>query len=151
MNNKLILVGLAIIVVLAVAVGGFYFMNAGKPTTTPIPTEESTQTSTPQSEEEATPEAMSETEIIVEGSEFRFTPSTITVKKGEKVRLTYKNTGSVQHDFVVADLGVSTKRINPGQEETIEFIAQESGEFGFICSVSNHEELGMTGTLTAEE
>ena len=151
MNNKLILVAVAVIGVIVLAAGGFYFMNANKSSTTPVSNESLVPTSAPAESETTSPAAMTSNEITVEGGEYKFTPSEITVKKGEKVKLTFKNTGSTAHDYVIADLGVSTKRINPGQEETIEFTAQESGEFGFICSVSNQEEQRMTGTLIVKE
>ena len=147
MNNKLILAAVAIIVV---AAGGFYFMNANKSTSTPVSNEAVVPTSAPVSESATTSSEVSGTEIIVEGGEFKFTPSEITVKKGEKVKLTFKNAGTFPHDFTIADLAVATKRINPGEEDTVEFTPEVAGEYEFICSVSNHEEQGMTGTLTVE-
>jgi len=150
-NNKLILAAVAVIAVIAVAGGGYYFLNANKSTTAPTSDEVSVPTQAPESETVTSPSAMSENEIAVEGGEFKFTPSEITVKKGEKVKITFKNTGSVQHDYVIEDLGISTKRVNPGQEDSVEFTPNESGEFKFLCSVGNHEELGMLGTLIVEE
>lgn len=149
MNNKFILAAVAIIVIIIVA-GGFYFMNSNKSATTPAAEEVSVPTQAPESETVTSPSAMNESEIIVEGGEFKFTPSEITVKKGEKVTLTFKNTGSTAHEFVIAGLGLSTKRINPGVEDTVEFTPEKTGEFTFICSVGNHEEQGMTGTLIVE-
>lgn len=148
MNSKLILAAVAIIII--VAAGGFYFMNSNKSTSTPAAEEVSVPTQAPESETVTSPSAMNESEIIVEGGEFKFTPSEITVKKGEKVTLTFKNTGSTAHEFVIAGLGLSTKRINPGEEDAIEFTADKTGRFKFICSVGNHEEQGMTGTLIVE-
>ena len=149
MNSKWVWVGLAAIIVIVVAAGGLIFANSNK-STTPVPSQTESPTTTPSSESEE-PSATVENEITVEGDEFRLTPSEITVKKGEKVKITFINTGNVQHDFVIADLGVATKRINPGDEDTVEFTPDESGQFGFICSVGNHEEQGMTGTLIVEE
>jgi len=93
---------------------------------------------------------MSETEIAVEGNEFKFTPSSITVKQGEKVKLTFKNAGKYPHNFVIADLDVSTETIQPGEETTVEFTPEKTGEFRFICSVGDHEEQGMRGSLIIE-
>ena len=150
MNNKLVLAAVAVIVIIVVAAGGFYFMNSNKSTTAPTSSQVGAPTSAPESEAVTSPSAMSESEITVEGGEFKFTPSEITVKKGEKVTLTFKNTGSFPHDFTIADLNIATKRINPGEEDTVEFTPEEAGEYEFICSVGNHEEQGMTGTLIVE-
>lgn len=150
MNNKLVLAAIAIIVIIVVAAGGFYFMNSNKSSTAPALNEVSAPTSTPESETVTSPSATAENEITVEGEEFKLTPSEITVKKGEKVKLTFKNAGKFQHDFVIADLGISTKRINPGEEDSVEFTPEKTGEFKFNCSVGNHKEQGMVGTLTVE-
>lgn len=150
MNNKLTLAAVAIIGVIVVAGGGFYFMNANKSTSTPVVNEVAAPTETPEAQAETSPSAIAENEFTVEGGEFKFTPSEITVKKGGKVKLTFKNAGTFPHDYVIADLGVTTKRIQPGEQETVEFTPQNSGEFKFICSVGGHEEQGMVGTLTVE-
>ena len=150
MNNKLILTAVAVIAILVVAAGGFYFMNANKSTSTPVSNEATVPTSAPESDATTSPSAVNGTEVTVEGSEFKLTPSKITVKKGEKVKLTFKNTGKFPHDYVISELNVTTKRINPGETDTVEFTPEKTGEFKFICSVGNHEEQGMVGTLTVE-
>ncbi|MEK9207640.1 MAG: cupredoxin domain-containing protein [Patescibacteria group bacterium] len=147
MNSGWILIG--IIGVVIVAIGGFFVMNMNKSTTTNS-NETINSAVTPASESATTPSAMSENEITVEAGEFQFTPSEITVKKGEKVKITFKNAGKFPHNFTIADLSIATKRINPGQEDTVEFTANKTGEFKFFCSVGNHQEQGMVGTLTVE-
>lgn len=146
--NKWILIGIVAIVI--VAAGGFFVLNTNKPTTSTTPSETANPTTTPESESATTPSAMSENEITVEGGEFKFNPSEIIVKKGEKVKLTFKNTGKFPHNFTIADLNISTKTIQPGEEDSITFTPEKTGEFKFICSVGTHEEQGMTGTLIVE-
>ena len=150
MNNKLILAAFTIIIIIVVAAGGYYFMNLNKSTTAPTSSQVGAPTSAPESESATTSSAMSGIEITVEGKEFKFTPSEITVKKGEKVRLTFKNAGTFPHDLTIADLDIATKRINPGEEDTVEFTPEEAGEFKFICDIGNHEEQGMVGSLIVE-
>lgn len=86
-------------------------------------------------------------EIVVEGSEYSFSPASISVREGERVKLTFKNTGNLPHSFVIDELGVSTKTISAGQSETVEFIASSDGDIAFFCSVGNHRSLGMEGVL----
>lgn len=89
-------------------------------------------------------------EITVEGKEFSFSPATLTVKQGETVRVVFKNTGKMPHDFVVDELNVRTKVISGGQQDTVTFTATEKGTFEFYCSVGNHRAQGMVGKLMVE-
>lgn len=88
-------------------------------------------------------------EFTVEGSAFKFVPATMTVNKGDTVRITFKNTGGF-HDFVIDEFDVKTKQIGAGASETIEFVADQSGTFEYYCSVGNHRAQGMKGTLTVK-
>ena len=89
-------------------------------------------------------------EITVEGSEFKFSPTTLTMKKGDSVTLTLKNVGKMPHDFVVDELGVRTKVIQGGESDTVTFTPDKSGTFEFYCSVGKHREMGMKGSLIVE-
>jgi plastocyanin len=85
--------------------------------------------------------------FTVEGSEFSFSPTSIAVNRGDRIRITFKNVGSVGHNFVIGDLNVSTAVIQPGDSATVEFTANTSGTFAFWCSVPGHREAGMEGQL----
>jgi plastocyanin len=88
--------------------------------------------------------------FTIEGKEFAFTPSKLTVKKGEAVEITFKNMGKYPHNLTIADLNVKTKTIQPGEEDTITFTPDKTGSFSFMCTVPTHADKGMTGTLTVE-
>ena len=85
-----------------------------------------------------------EKDFTVEGSNYKFAPSTLTVNK---VKITFKNSGGF-HDFVLDEFGVKTKVIPSGQSATVEFTADKTGTFDYYCSVGNHRAMGMQGTLT---
>ncbi len=87
-------------------------------------------------------------QITVYGGEFEFQPNSIQVKKGETVRLTFINAGTVEHDLVIDELNVRTQRLQPRAAETIEFIADKTGTFSFYCSVEGHRQQGMEGKFT---
>lgn len=87
--------------------------------------------------------------ITVEGANFSFIPNMITVKKGEKVKIVFKNVEGF-HDFVIDELHVRTSQLNAGAEEVVEFTPMEVGQFEFYCSVGKHRQMGMKGTLTVE-
>lgn len=117
---------------------GFFFVRKPVPTTQKI-----TATPTPVS-----PTTVREgREIEVSADEYSFSPGAISVKKGEKIRLTFKNTGKLPHNYTIDELGVATKTIGGGQTETIEFTAEKSGTFTYYCGVGNHRSLGMEGKL----
>lgn len=89
-------------------------------------------------------------EFTVTGSNFRFAPATLTVKKGDTVKITFKNSGGM-HDFVIDEFNARTKQIQGGAQETITFVADKAGSFEYYCSVGNHRAMGMKGTLTVTE
>lgn len=87
--------------------------------------------------------------FTVDGNNFAFSPKTITVNKGDTVRITFKNTGGT-HDLKIDEFNVSTAKLSGGQEETIEFVADKAGTFEYYCSIGSHREMGMWGTLTVK-
>jgi nitrosocyanin len=89
-------------------------------------------------------------EFTVSGTNFKFTPTTLAVKKGDTVKITFKNTGGV-HNFKIDEFNVGTKQIQGGTEETVQFVADKAGTFEYYCSVGTHRQMGMKGTLTVTE
>ena len=89
-------------------------------------------------------------EFTVLGSNFVFAPSSMTAKKGDAVKITFKNTGGL-HDFKIDEFNVATKKISGGAEETVTFVADKTGSFEYYCSIGTHRAMGMKGTLTVEE
>ncbi len=156
--NKTILI---IIVVVILAGVGYYFMNSNsktKPTTqTEHTLEDNTkmegeamkaEATTAPSEDVAMKKDSDSTvkEFTVEGKNFAFSPATIEVNKGDKVKIIFKNTGGM-HDWVIDELNVKAKQIKSDEQETIEFTASEAGTFEYYCSVGNHRAMGMVGKL----
>ena len=87
-------------------------------------------------------------EFVVEGSSFAFAPKTMTVNKGDTVKITFINKVGF-HDFVIDEfVGARTKQIKAGENEVITFVADKSGTFEYYCSVGTHRQQGMVGTLT---
>jgi len=88
--------------------------------------------------------------INVTGANFRFNPKTITVKKGDRVKIVLKSE-DMQHDFVIDELGAKTAVAVAGETVETEFAADKAGQFEYYCSVGNHRSQGMVGTLTVTE
>ncbi|MDZ7587208.1 MAG: cupredoxin domain-containing protein [Patescibacteria group bacterium] len=135
-----------IIIVLLIIVGGYFLLKKGyrAPAPTPAPTVTTEISPTTQA-----PTA-GETEINVVGTEFSFNPASISVKTGERVKITFQNSGRAPHNLIIEGLDIATKTIGGGQTDVIEFIAPASGTYNFFCSIPGHRVSGMEGSLTIE-
>ena len=88
-------------------------------------------------------------EFTVTGNNFAFAPKTMTVKKGDTVKITFVNAGG-NHDLRIDEFNATTKVIRGGAQETISFVADKTGSFEYYCSVGDHRVMGMKGTLIVE-
>ncbi|RMF55497.1 hypothetical protein D6745_01840 [Candidatus Woesearchaeota archaeon] len=85
-------------------------------------------------------------EFAMTAKQWEFIPSTITVNKGDTVKLHIKSV-DVTHGFALPDFGIN-KNLEPGKTVNVEFVADKTGAFTFFCSVycgSGHG--GMKGKL----
>lgn len=83
----------------------------------------------------------------IDGSNFKFTPNTISVNEGDMVKITFKNTEGF-HNFRLDEFNAKSKTISSGQSDELSFVAGKKGTFQFYCAVGNHRAMGMVGTLT---
>ena len=138
--NKNIIIGLVAVVLV---LGGYYFFNS----------KQQVQEPKLETTEQVTKEVVKESTariITVEGDEFKFSPTSITVEKGEKINLVFKNIGKFPHNFVVDELGIKSKTINAGEEDSIGFVSEKTGTFAMYCAVGNHRQQGMEGEIVVE-
>jgi plastocyanin len=88
-------------------------------------------------------------EARVVGREYSFEPSKIVVVGAGEVTLTLDNEGSLAHNLKVFEgedeLG-GTPTFQGGQVRSGR-VRLESGSYRMVCTVGNHEQLGMVGTL----
>ena len=110
------------------------------------------------------------TELTVEMIDFAYQPSSMMVPAGQPITLTLKNTGKIEHDFVVETIDVTTKVIEdrgsevhhaygaeqnydlhvsarPGETSVVQLTIAKPGTYQIICSVEGHKEAGMIGEL----
>lgn len=104
---------------------------------------------TPVVDDAADEESTSVKEFTVKGDNFTFAPSSITVKKGDTVRITFINAEGF-HDWKLDEFNVATQKIGVGAKEVVEFVADKAGSFEYYCSVGSHRQMGMKGTLIVE-
>lgn len=72
-------------------------------------------------------------EFTMTAKNWAFEPSTITVNKGDKVRIKITSV-DVEHGFALPDFNVDVD-LQPGQTQTVEFVADKTGTFSFRCSI----------------
>jgi len=87
-------------------------------------------------------------------SEFRFTLSTSTVKRGI-ILFEVTNRGSTPHNFKVCTArnkpladscpGTGTRLITPGQSNTLRIAILLKGTYEYLCTVPGHAAAGMKG------
>lgn len=170
MKKQLIVFG---VIIIALAAFGAWYTSQN--TVAPTPTAQDvmeentppevvpqTPTTTPQStpaqeapENENTPpvtkpDTSPAKEFVISGKNFSFSPSSFTVRKGDRVRIVFQNTGGT-HDLKIDEFGVATKKIGSGIEDVVEFTASKTGSFEYYCSVGSHRAMGMRGTLVVTE
>lgn len=92
--------------------------------------------------------------VRVVGSEYAFDPGRIVVAGGRaKLRITLDNQGSLAHNITVLDGDAEVGGLPsfPGGEQRSTTVAVEPGSYDFVCTVADHEELGMKGTLEIQK
>lgn len=142
---------IGLIIFLAVLAGVYLFLTGlQRPAPVPeiiIPEVEVVPEAVSEEEEATAPEVR---EIAVSGTEFNFSPSSITLTEGERVRVVFTNIGSIPHDFGIEGLEVRTRIIGSGQTDSVEFTTPPAGTYIFYCSVAGHRTAGMEGDLGVE-
>jgi nitrite reductase (NO-forming) len=145
---------LPVIVLIVLAAGGYWWYTmsypapSGSATNVPVTTAAPDATTSPATGADTSTGTTKS--LTVSASEFAFTPSTLTVNKGDTVTVTFTNAGKYPHNFTVSDLNVASKTIQPGESDTVTFTADKAGSFQYICSVPTHKDKGMVGTLTVQ-
>jgi len=106
----------------------------------------------------------------------KFLPATVEVKAGQPVKMTMRNSDSVDHDFSIMEFPMSKMSSNAepvaghtmggssgmakepelhiavamGKSGTLEFTPSKPGGYEFFCTVAGHKEAGMKGTLVVK-
>lgn len=136
-------------VIALLGLGAWYYMSTQKAPAANDTAQTVDQSAASAADMSATP-AGPVKEFVVTGSKYAFSPATLSVKKGDHVKITFMNSGGM-HDFVIDELNVRTNAIQGGGQEVVEFDATQAGTFEYYCSVGNHRAMGMQGTLTVTE
>lgn len=88
--------------------------------------------------------------IQVEGGSYYYEPSEIRVKLGQPVTIRLTSVDKM-HDFVIDELDVASDTAETDETVEVNFTPDRTGEFEFYCSIEDHRENGMVGTLIVTE
>ncbi len=141
MKNTFMAIGAIIVIVIAVIAFG---RDNGDTNSATTATKKATQPTTLQPATGA-----SVKEFKMTAKQWEFQPSTITVNKGDLVKLSVTSV-DVSHGFGLPDFNVS-EFLSPGKTVNIEFVADKVGSYSFFCNVAcgvGHS--GMRGVLIVQ-
>ena len=112
------------------------------------------------------PSKVSRTVAVAMSDTMRFTPSTITVKRGQTVKFEVRNGGQLKHEMIIGTMKelkahAEMMRMMPGMEHSDENVVSvepgktrelvwqftRAGTFDFACLVPGHFEAGMRGKI----
>ena len=101
-----------------------------------------------------------------EPGKMMFIPNKVEVKKGEQIRFMLRNSGALEHEFMLATAAENAKhaeqmkknpemehddpngkRLKPNGTAEIVWKFSKAGEFQFGCLIPGHPEAGMLGTV----
>jgi plastocyanin len=111
--------------------------------------------------------------FAVTAKEFGFAPAQLTVTAGQPVELTFQNTGAVEHDWSVREIDLAGNptatgetgsghmgdmhdapklhvAAGPAAQGKLTFTPSKAGTYEFFCTVAEHKEASMVGTLTVK-
>lgn len=99
----------------------------------------------------------------------RFTPATISIKRGETIKFVVKNTGQVKHEMVLGSIDELKEHaalmikfpemehsdpnqvsVEPGKAGELVWQFTKAGTFDFACLQPGHFEAGMRGKIVVQ-
>lgn len=144
---------IGILVIVVLGVGFLMFTGSDEDATVPEPQDENSEVT---SEEEIPSEVEGSgegNEVVFDltGKNFAFSVTEMVVKKGDTVTVNFESESGF-HDWVVDEFDAATDQVRSGDGVTsVTFVADQTGEFEYYCSVGSHRAQGMVGTLVVEE
>jgi uncharacterized cupredoxin-like copper-binding protein len=98
-----------------------------------------------------------------------FTPGKVEIRKDEQIRFVLRNSGALDHEFVLATTAENlkhaqsmkknpdmehddpnAKKLAPGKAGDLVWKFTKAGEFEYSCLIPGHREAGMIGTVVVK-
>lgn len=112
------------------------------------------------------PNKVSRTIQVTMSDNMRFTPSSISVKRGETVKFVVKNAGQIKHEMVIGSIAELKEHaelmrkfpdmehadpnqvnVDPGKSGELVWQFTKAGTVDFACLIPGHFEAGMVGKV----
>jgi uncharacterized cupredoxin-like copper-binding protein len=99
--------------------------------------------------------------VAIKETQFKLSPSSVTLSKPGTYAFKAENNGSVQHSLAIEGKGVKSEggqageaklkqALNPGQSGVLAVTFQKPGTYDMYCPVDGHEQLGMKGEVVVK-
>jgi uncharacterized cupredoxin-like copper-binding protein len=99
--------------------------------------------------------------IVIKETEFKLSPSSVTLSKPGTYTFRAENKGSAQHSLEIEGKGVKSEGseggeaklkqvLNPGQSGVLTVTFQRPGTYEMYCPVDGHEQEGMKGEVVVK-
>jgi len=115
------------------------------------------------------PAKIVQVEMFEKDGKMLFVPARLEVKKGDQVKFMLRNTGELDHEFVLGTTAENLahaeemkkmpemahdepngKRLAPKQSGQIVWRFTKAGEFEYACLIAGHREAGMIGVVVVK-
>ena len=91
-----------------------------------------------------------DTSFDISLKEFEIDAAEITAPAGTALTFNLSNTGQAAHDYTI-DAGPQSEEVSPGGSTTLDVPSLDPGKYRVFCSLPDHAEAGMEGTLTVTD
>ena len=94
--------------------------------------------------------------VVIKESEFKLSPSTVTLSKPGTYAFKAENEGSYQHSLTIEGKGVKgdevelEQALNPGESGVLTVTFEKPGTYEMYCPVDGHEQEGMKGEVVVK-
>ena len=99
--------------------------------------------------------------IVIKETEFKLSPSSVTLSKPGTYKFKAENKGTTQHSLEIEGKGVKSEgseegeaaleqALNPGQSGVLTVTFQKPGTYEMYCPVDGHEQEGMKGEVVVK-
>jgi uncharacterized cupredoxin-like copper-binding protein len=99
--------------------------------------------------------------VVIKETEFKLSPSSVTLSKPGTYTFRAENKGSAQHSLEIEGKGVKSEGseggeaklkqvLNPGQSGVLTVTFQRPGTYEMYCPVDGHEQEGMKGEVVVK-
>ena len=99
--------------------------------------------------------------VVIKESEFKLSPSSVTLSKPGTYKFKAENVGSTQHSLEIEGKGLKSEGgeageaqlervLDPGQSGVLTVSFQKSGTYEMYCPVDGHEQEGMKGEVVVK-